>query len=728
LLPVFAPLAPIHGTAYDPVTTVVLDQVSQAGAPTQYVYQLEIDTVDATGTGNLTKTMSNQVAVTIPPLTATTLIADTFDSNRLNGTLWVPDAGKNWKIEKGIVVLGPKVKMNAPLSSFKSLSANGLEIIARVKVDDKYSNANNADQSGASIGYDSAAADGFTLKLSLHDDGSTKSFQLQFIKKQGAGKDPALPLWIPSKVTVNWDKDIFYWLKLKIDRQAGLATAWAWKDGADATITAKIDDPTAALSTFDLTAFKGLAGTPNLYGDAVAGYFGEAIIEDLTTPAATSTTSTTPASTGPIVTPYPAPTLPPPLIEPLAGEVQIPTVALKPLTIGQWGTLLSYVGPEGPLPLPCLPTPCPWRIPTVSGSCCRPDWSSSAPAMITDPASTIVVPADDTAIPDPSPAPPLNPPLVVPSPGIDMNEPTPAAARSPGTVVRAGYLPTVDEAREPNVPAPSIPPTQPPARAVVDPTWSADPGNTVPPARALRSQWTTRRDLRNFGAVATVPWPQSEAGGSPPSAAWASRSPRTDLVPHDPFSYQPRVNVIPLPPPRSANPFGQSSSSSSDQRPDVDEIIDDPSGRVWTYHFDLPARFPRSQFGFGKACCAFEGEGALIHEGMRVLARQDGQYEVRFNITTPATPILLRMQLVLHEEGNALPPRTLTLPPIPLKPWGMDPYPDATQPKFEPVSYLVRVRGYSQVVKEIQQGNGHFLLVKRIGSARFGSGFQALEN
>jgi hypothetical protein len=214
------------------------------------------------------------------------------------------------------------------------------------------------------------------------------------------------------------------------------------------------------------------------------------------------------------------------------------------------------------------------------------------------------------------------------------------------------------------------------------------------------------------------------------------------MVSHDPFSYRPRVTVIPLPPSSTTAQLQQSSSSSipvDQPQPGGDELKDDPSGRVWTYHFDHPARFPRTEFG--AACCAFEGEGAVIHEGMRLLARQDGQYEVRFNITTPSMPVMLRLQLILFEQGRPYAtegrpiPRTLTLAPIPLRPWDADPYPDMSQAGVDPskagvapVSYLVRVRGYSQVIKEAQRGDGRLLLVRRIGTARFGSGVQIQAN
>jgi hypothetical protein len=120
---------------------------------------------------------------------------------------------------------------------------------------------------------------------------------------------------------------------------------------------------------------------------------------------------------------------------------------------------------------------------------------------------------------------------------------------------------------------------------------------------------------------------------------------------------------------------------------------------------------------------------------MRLLAGQDGRYEVRFNITAPSVPVLLRLQLILFEEGHPDPrygrpiPRTLTLAPIFLQPDPSDEksFPNNLEGGVYPTSYLVSVLGYSQVIKEVQGDKtnpGHLLLVKRNGVARIGSGVQ----
>jgi hypothetical protein len=212
--------------------------------------------------------------------------------------------------------------------------------------------------------------------------------------------------------------------------------------------------------------------------------------------------------------------------------------------------------------------------------------------------------------------------------------------------------------------------------------------------------------------------------------------------PRDPFSFVPRVSVIRQRPPlrcrqgedmdedgQPDNPFYRETP------PEADWLRDDKDGRVWTYHFDLPARFPANKFG--GACCGFEGEGVVIHEGMRMLAKTDGQYEIRLNLSAPPMPVTLRLQMLLYSHG-ARPPRTLTLPPIVLMPSDGDSFDDDLAKAYDPVSYLVAVRGYSQVIKEQQRpatpqgppasNPGYFALVKRTGVARFGSGVRYQTN
>ncbi len=234
-----------------------------------------------------------------------------------------------------------------------------------------------------------------------------------------------------------------------------------------------------------------------------------------------------------------------------------------------------------------------------------------------------------------------------------------------------------------------------------------------------------RRPSRSEYPADQADWPTS----SPTSGNSRGRGGR---VARDPFSFQPTVQIVPIS--YSSTDYDANSAlSARDDSPifGPDELKNTADARVWTYHFDHPARFPRNKFGAN--CCAFEGEGAVIHEGMRLLASQDGRYEVRFNISAPSIPVALRLQLILYQQGKPDPssgspiPRTLTLPLIVIEPTGPEAFPQQLEAGIHPVSYLVSVQGYSQVIKEAhddENGTGHLVLVKRNGTARIGSGVQ----
>ena len=82
---------------------------------------------------------------------------------------------------------------------------------------------------------------------------------------------------------------------------------------------------------------------------------------------------------------------------------------------------------------------------------------------------------------------------------------------------------------------------------------------------------------------------------------------------------------------------------------------------TYDYRFDAAAHFPLP--GFGLSGEATEGEGAIIYEGMRFAITEDGRYQVRFVVGTPAMPVTMRLQLILEDEGTRN-RYTLTLPPI----------------------------------------------------------------
>jgi hypothetical protein len=217
---------------------------------------------------------------------------------------------------------------------------------------------------------------------------------------------------------------------------------------------------------------------------------------------------------------------------------------------------------------------------------------------------------------------------------------------------------------------------------------------------------------------------------APPARSFDHFSAKRARRLRDAFTQLPEYSVVPLTEPSKPRSLLEPFSVDEEERLPVPILAREDPDHVWTYYFDHPARFPRASFG--RNCCAVEGEGAVIHEGMRLLAGQNGRYEVRFNITTPSIPVALRLQLILFlpcPEDPALPqpvPRTLTLPPIAIEPAGDDAFPLDLTAGTRPTSYMVSIKGYSQVIQEaLDGGDGkQLLLVKRIGTARMGHGVQ----
>src|SRR5271157_494425 len=388
--------------------------------------------------------------------------------------------------------------------------------------------------------------------------------------------------------------------------------------------------------------------------------------------------------------------------------------ALTPMTMGSSGTLIGQKYSEGPISVPCMAGPCSVRIPharSTSGCGCFVDVpvaGSLLPAIELDYGSPIVPATAWPGVPISQPARghhpherPSTPEFV---PAVDSGPPTlsgPMPIRDrpavPTRRVRQASF-QVEEAQDTISPpaAETIAPPVPMAPAT-------DP-NLGRPALPLPDTPETHRQLRYFGAIA-APNDQARSGSGSVT--------RREQTSRDPFSFEPQVTVVPVP---SSQPSSDAASGQRDLESHIDssreQLVARQNESLRTYHFDLPARFPVTRFG--NDCCAFEDEGAIIHEGMRFLACQDGQYEVRFNITAPSIPVVVRLQLVLYEKDGHV-PRTLTLPPVVLKPTSLDAFPDDLEAGVDPTSYIVTVLGYSQVVREVHQpDNGTFLLVKRI--------------
>jgi len=225
----------------------------------------------------------------------------------------------------------------------------------------------------------------------------------------------------------------------------------------------------------------------------------------------------------------------------------------------------------------------------------------------------------------------------------------------------------------------------------------------------------------------TIPLPQSSPASpqaAPPNenhsqvstpSIFASES---TLAHQDAFSSLPSVKVISLDQKTMAREAGDDVAEATEIRPQPYQS---------DYRFDLPARFALAQFDSKQPCRSLEGEGAVIHEGMRILTRKDGQYDVRFNVTVPAMPVTMRLQLLLYDHTSRPFPQTLTLPPIRITPESdadHDDFDDAANPPrggTPLLSYLVCLSGYSHVVRD---HSGSFLLAKRTGTARFGNGVE----
>jgi hypothetical protein len=297
------PPAPVAHTAYHPVTNVVLDQVPTNGL---YVYQLQVDIIDPTGATKPISAKSQQKTVNTAPRQATTLIAETFDGNRIDPNHWKGPLTSNWKIEDGLLILGAKVQMPVQpvIPPGYTLSKNGLDIVARVKVTSDSHTSDTVDEIAAAIGFetnDPSDPAGYILKLALRQNCGSRKVQLQFTKKNKPGAPSNDPVWFPLNAQApEWEPGQFIWLKLKVNTEttAPSAVGWAWKDGADAP---EFDDDKAGVFSFDFSANGlvkegSLTGTPTLYGEAGTASFGELIIQDLNRapgPAAAAVTTPT---------------------------------------------------------------------------------------------------------------------------------------------------------------------------------------------------------------------------------------------------------------------------------------------------------------------------------------------------------------------------------------------------------------------------------------------------
>lgn len=138
--------------------------------------------------------------------------------------------------------------------------------------------------------------------------------------------------------------------------------------------------------------------------------------------------------------------------------------------------------------------------------------------------------------------------------------------------------------------------------------------------------------------------------------------------------------------------------------------------------FREPAHFP--VLAFGSCGCTRARDAALIYEGMTLAVGKDGNYEVRMVIEAPRRPVVIHMQLQVHEYAQdplldgklvAVPVGTITLAPITLES-------DPDVPRHQTSrTFQVRRGGYSHVLREIELAESSSrYTITRVGTARFG--------
>ncbi len=179
--------------------------------------------------------------------------------------------------------------------------------------------------------------------------------------------------------------------------------------------------------------------------------------------------------------------------------------------------------------------------------------------------------------------------------------------------------------------------------------------------------------------------------------------PRPDLA----FFQLPSVRPVPEPERSIAGAEERANYGNGEKSLEKEALMQ--SMPTYSARFDVPAHFPYPRFAPNGA--PMPDEGAIIYEGMRLLATPDGQYEIEFTVTISKMPVTLRMQLIAEGPGCVFP---LTLPPISIRP----------SPDFEGnyvgESFQVRLAGHSRLIAK-----NFFALEQytfsRQGTARFGS-------
>jgi hypothetical protein len=129
-----------------------------------------------------------------------------------------------------------------------------------------------------------------------------------------------------------------------------------------------------------------------------------------------------------------------------------------------------------------------------------------------------------------------------------------------------------------------------------------------------------------------------------------------------------------------------------------------------------PARFPRSYCN--AVSCGGSYDGVVVYEGMEFHIHKGGEYTVSMNLSSPAMPVTLRMQLRVTadcEKETCCGPTTLTLRPIVIRPAV-----DTASGQMLPGEYQVTVHGFNPCLAECRMKGCQEIQVERFGVARFG--------
>lgn len=189
---------------------------------------------------------------------------------------------------------------------------------------------------------------------------------------------------------------------------------------------------------------------------------------------------------------------------------------------------------------------------------------------------------------------------------------------------------------------------------------------------------------------------------------------RTVFEPGRPVVVQPLDRLhSPVPVPR--DPLRGEVPTPAPKRPSAE---DDSPG----YHavWNDPAHFAQPDYGLDGM--PVPRGAAVLYEGMSLVVHEGGQYELRYVVEAPRTPVTIHLQLQVTVEEVLV--GTVTLPPVTLRHDNDFPNPvrsGGLPPRIPTRTWQVRSTGYSPVLRKLSGQNRVGMAVTRVGAARFGS-------